>query len=637
MGTKKKSGRLVFGIETEVATSFIKGVRKRPVQDQEDYLRWIIHHIAERHPSIADSEWGAAGYYFPGGRIYLDSMGHLEAATCECSTPDELVKYNASLIGAVADAMDQLEKKKKVSGVLSLCNTDYMGDKWSLHENYTVRRREIPSDYRDALLLFLTTRIVFGGAGGLVSDRAGVGFSLSPVSHFCDPDLEEMFFIKEDSDNGRLHRLHIRFQEALCSHFGLRLRIGVTALVVMLLERGINPVEGFAATAPVRALRIVAEDTTFGRPILTPKGLFSALTIQQFFLETVKQHFDLLPPWAESIVSDWQWILDTLDTDPTRLEGCLDWPLKLRLFQEITQTRHGIDWSEIGRINQGDSALIRLKNDLVEADFLFSKPGDGYYAQLEQEGQLSHRLASLDYAALPNAIAEVPLGSRAEVRGKFIVEHPFDGKRYRMTWGGITDTQEDKHIELRSPFATKLPEWKALPTFADYADYAETDFSSLEDFIPDLDVLTNMEASDANMNLLHDRGVSSERRGMMSMAARYYLRAIEMAERTANLPMATHCRWHLASLWAQENRPDSAMELLAPILERADDDPETDFAIHLQSALLVALQASVALEEPWERIEGFYERGMALDTRLNDSVRTRLRELYQGAILRRPR
>jgi Pup amidohydrolase len=653
MGNKKKPTRLVFGIETELATSFIKGVRKRSVQDQEDHLRWIIHYIADRYPSIADSEWGAAGYYFPGGRIYLDSMGHLEAATCECSTPDELVKYNASLILAVAEGMSQLEKKKKVSGVLSLCNTDYVGDKWSLHENYTVRRREIPGDYREALLLFLTTRMIYGGAGGLISDRAGVGFSLAPVSHFCDPELEEMFFIKEDTDNGRLHRLHIRFQEALCSQFGLRLRIGVTALVVMLLERGINPAVGMEVVAPARALRIVAEDFAFKRPILTRRGLISALDVQQHFLEAVKQHWDYLPPWAEGIVSDWQWVLDTLASDPTKLEAYLDWPLKFRLFQEMAQSRHGIAWDDIGRITQGDTALLRLKNDLVEADFLYSKPEDGYHALLEQAGQLSHRLPGMDDDAIRDAIAQPPVGSRAELRGRFILDHPFDSKRYRMTWGGITDTQEDRHIELRSPFATKLPDWKPLPTFSDYTDYSDHDLGILlDDILPDLspvvtegnpllptlDHVFMMDATEANMTMLHDRGVSSERRGMTSMASRYYAHAMAMAERIGNASMVTHCRWHLASVWLHENRREEAMEIIKPILERADDDPEPDFDIHLQSSLLIALQATVANDDaPWNTIQQLYERGMSLNTRHNDTIRPRLTESFQSAILRRAR
>jgi len=224
------------------------------------------------------------------------------------------------------------------------------------------------------------------------------------------------------------------------------------------------------------------------------------------------------------------------------------------------------------------------------------------------------------------------------VRGRFILDHyPLDGKRYRMTWSGITDTQEDKQIELRSPFASKLPDWKPLPTYSDYADYTEQDFSLLlEDAgSPDLDMVTTMEANEANMTLLHDRGVSSERRGMMSMAARYYQRTVEMAERIGQASMATHCRWHLASLWIHENRADQAMEVVVPILDRPDDDPEADFSIHLQSSLVVALQAAIALQEPWETIEALYQRGMAIDTRLNDSVRTRLRGLYQGAILQR--
>lgn len=631
MAGRKKKKQMVMGAETEFSTSLFR--RGKLVKDPEPVLKTLIDHAAALCPSLRADE---GGRFFPCGRIYIDPTGHLETATRECESPAELVRTQAALCGLVRMAWERLEAEGKLRGILSLANLDYSGSKWGFHENFSTTRA--PKGLVRALTPFLVTAKIFGGAGGLNPACDGLEFSLSPTSHFIvdrtgwDATSERVLIhYKEEPLAEKCHRLHLTCEEALASHFGLALRFGATAVVAMLADMGFNPAEGLDLVKPLDALRVVAADPTLTRFVETRQGKRTALMVQRRYLEYVKARLDLLPDWAPLMTRDWESTLDQLQENPARLEGVLDWPLKLRIFREMGETRHGIGWHEVAALKPDDPTLKALKNDLIEADILFSQPEVGYYAQLDRQGQLSHRLPLTHEAAVQSALREPAAQGRAGFRSRFILDHALEEERFEVGWEWIRDRKTDSYLDLANLYVVD-PTWRMMERYddLDYPDFDEEELASLLALEPDLNQAAAPETPDqAGVDRWHAHGRDQERGGSHRAAEVCYRRAMEMAEAIGYGSMATHCRWHLASLHAEEEEYQKARALLEPLLQRANNDPETDFQLHLQAALLLEMRIALKLQEGLPVLEAIYQRAESIQCAHNPQFLQLFRQMLE--------
>lgn len=114
----------------------------------------------------APREWGEipgnGGFLFNGGRMYLDS-GHLEYATPECRTLDDIVAAEHAGDLMVVATLGQLGLQGDNFFIKN--NTDHFGNTYGYHENYCMRVSPRSRNVVEGLLPFLATRQLFAGAG----------------------------------------------------------------------------------------------------------------------------------------------------------------------------------------------------------------------------------------------------------------------------------------------------------------------------------------------------------------------------------------------------------------------------------------------------------------------------------------
>ena len=152
--------------------------------------------FAERRFGIIDPaprEWdeapGNGGFLFNGARLYLDS-GHIEYATAECRTLDDIVEQENAADALLLDAVESQELNRRLFFIKN--NTDYLGSTFGYHENYAVRRSPLSLDMAAGLMPFLTTRQLYAGAGMTITDRddGGLPFHISQRAAFVTVDYE---------------------------------------------------------------------------------------------------------------------------------------------------------------------------------------------------------------------------------------------------------------------------------------------------------------------------------------------------------------------------------------------------------------------------------------------------------------
>ncbi len=349
-----------------------------------------------------------------GARLYNDH-GHPEYATPECSTLRELVAHDKAgervLLACVKARALQLGKEI----ALYKNNVDYHGMSYGCHENYLVRR-EVPFDrLREGLLPFLATRIVFAGAGKVGCDGPkrdpAVTFQLSQRADFFTAEASvdtlanrPLLNTRDEphADPARFRRLHIICGDANLSEFATALKVGTTALVLELIERGWRP--AVALADPVAAARSISRDSAWRWEVeLAGGGVSSAVEVQRAYWEACRAELRGLSADADWTLEHWGAVLDTLAGDPLALGDRLDWPAKFLLLREYLEAE-GLTWA--------DPALQSLDLEYHNVD-----PARGLYYALEQAGEMLRVVGEEEIA---RAMREPPATTRALVRGMVV-------------------------------------------------------------------------------------------------------------------------------------------------------------------------------------------------------------------------
>jgi hypothetical protein len=475
--------------------------------------------VRDQLPHVPDA--GSAGVYLQnGGRLYVDCGLHPELSTPECGSPAEAVRYVRAgdrILGRLGAALAGGPGVATV--VLSRCNVDYSGSgsTWGSHESYLTR---IPaSQFSRQLLPHLVSRIVYSGAGGFDNRSAGLRFLLSPrVPHLPRPVSNEsthargIFHTKQEPLCEGYHRLHLLCGESLCSDTAAWLRLGTTALVVALIEAGLEPGTAVELRAPVDAMQAFAGDPTCTAAVASAHGTrLTALGIQRHYLAHAESHADaaFMPAWAGEVCRGWRTTLDLLDGALASVAATLDWAIKLALFRDhARQARVAWEslphWTHVAERLRGALAastftgrataelvlserspvpdavrgldpylrehglgwdglrpFIDLRKELLEIDTRFGQLGErGIFATLDRAGVLTHRAPGV--VDVETAIVTPPAGGRARLRGEAIRQLARRGTRATADWQGVHDLDGKRTLDLRNPFATAA-EWKAWP------------------------------------------------------------------------------------------------------------------------------------------------------------------------------
>ncbi|MBM3320566.1 MAG: proteasome accessory factor PafA2 family protein [Candidatus Eisenbacteria bacterium] len=509
----------LMGVETEYA---ISGFDAAGSAVGSGALAEAMLRTAFRNLRGIPAHHGRGLFIENGGMFYIDAGAHPEFCTPECDDPLDVVRYIRAGERIVRGLAEELrgEGASARRVFLTKGNIDYSGSKntWGCHESYGYQCR--PGLMAEQIAPHLVSRIVFTGAGGFDPHSAGIVFSLSPRVYYLERGSSEVargraiVHRKNEPLSAGFNRLHLVCGESLSSDLASWLKIGTTALVVALIDRGLSPAARAAPLTPYRAMKAFAKDPTCRVSVPTRSGRETAISLQRRFLEAAEAHLGdgTLPPWAGKLCAAWRRVLDDLEADPARLSASLDWAIKRSLYEHRAREagidldsisvwntvlprlmhtvrsspfrgrrvlveevlaptapepvrdfveksapllrRHGTRWEDL-------RPLVDLRRELFEIETRFPELSDeGIFAALDRAGVLRHRVP--DLGDVDRALHEPPERGRARIRGREVrrlAGEPRNG--YLCDWDRIGDIRRRQVLDLSDPYAESA-EWKPI-------------------------------------------------------------------------------------------------------------------------------------------------------------------------------
>jgi Pup amidohydrolase len=349
-----------------------------------------------------------------GARFYNDHA-HPEYCTPECSTLQELVLHDRAGERILMACAAKLAQERGTPVRLYKNNTDFFGHSYGCHENYLLPRSLPWETLAQEVQAFLVTRQIFAGSGKFaleVEDKfVSPGFQLAQRSDFFS-ELQSVDTMQRrpivntrdepHADPKCYRRFHVIIGDANMSPFATRLKVGATALVLEALIR--DPHRNYPRIAdPLAVLPAISRDPSFKWEVLLENGqATTALEIQRFYLQVVREVCEFRSPEHKQLAADWEAVLNDLDEDFTRCRDRLDWVAKLAMVREFQAAQNLPDdhpW-----LQSFDLEYHRLD------------ASEGLYYALEQSGAIR---GVPPESQVQNAVTNPPF-TRALVRGKCI-------------------------------------------------------------------------------------------------------------------------------------------------------------------------------------------------------------------------
>ena len=375
---------------------------------------------------LTDADLGLANAVLTNGaRFYVDHA-HPEYSSPEVLTPFDAVVYDRAGENIMAKAAQLVAATPGGQPIrLYKNNTDNKGASYGTHENYLMRRSTPFSDIVTGLIPFFVTRQVICGAGrvGQGQDGRVDGFQLSQRADFFEVEVGLETTLKRPIINTRdephadpqLHRrLHVIVGDANMSEVATYLKMGMTSLVLGLIEHGCVPA-GLEMARSVSEMHQVSHDPTLTHLIQLSDGRkLTAIQVQREYASAARKFVedraesDLVnDPQTFDVLDRWDTLLDALDRDPSECATQLDWVAKLAVLEGYRR-RDGLDWN-----------ATRLQ--LVDIQYSDLAQGKGVARQLEAKGRLD-RLTTEEQVA--HAVTEPPVDTRAWFRGECLRRYP---------------------------------------------------------------------------------------------------------------------------------------------------------------------------------------------------------------------
>ncbi len=364
-----------------------------------------------------------------GARLYVDHA-HPEYSSPEVTNPrdavlwdcaGELVMRRGAQLAATTPGGYPMRLYKN--------NTDGKGASYGCHENYLMHRQTPFTRIAAVLLPFFATRQVITGCGrvGIGQDGSRAGFQISSRADFFETEIGLETTVKRPivntrdephADPERFRRLHVIVGDANLAQTSTFLKLGITSLVLALIEAERHPA-GLDLAAAVREMHAVSHDPGLTHLLRLADGRrMTALDVQEAFLGAAVAAFAGTDPDTDHMLAEWDRVLAALRADPLSLAGELDWPAKLNLLQQYRQ-RDGLAW------DHPRLALIDLQYSDV-------RPDKGIAAQLQRTGRL-RTLVPAD--EVERAVTRAPTDTRAWFRGECLRRFP--GQVAAANWDSV--------------------------------------------------------------------------------------------------------------------------------------------------------------------------------------------------------
>ena len=360
----------------------------------------------------APREWGEVpgngGFLFNGGRLYIDS-GHLEYATAECRTLESIVAHEVAGERILLGALDELELRSEIFFIKN--NTDYFGNTFGYHENYSLRSSPDSAGVVYGFMPFLVTRQLYAGSGMVATptDKEGPAYLISQRSSFVETDVSRRvrfggrpIINLRDEPLGDRSRLHVIAGDANRSEYATALKVGTTALVVQLLDDGWLPAVDLANT--VRDLRRISANWEGSWSVEdSNSGEIPAIEVQRMYLQEAQRRYQDRDADTSWTLAEWERVLDGLEEDPFTLSGRVDWVTKFERLQAYA------DDSPQG---WGDPDMRKVDQAYHHVD-----PRVSLYTTLKEREDIVLRVAE---GHIKEAIQTPPKGTRAYGRSQIV-------------------------------------------------------------------------------------------------------------------------------------------------------------------------------------------------------------------------
>src|SRR6202048_3727175 len=177
-------------------------------------------------------------------------------------------------------------------------NVDGKGASYGSHENYLMSRQTPFSAVIAGLTPHLVSRQVITGSGRVGIGPSGdePGFQLSQRSDYIEvevglatPPKRGLINTRDEAhaDADRYRRLHVIIGDANLSETSTYLKLGTTALVLDLIEEGMDLTD-LALARPVHAVHAISRDPSLRATIALADGReLTGLALQRIYLDRV--------------------------------------------------------------------------------------------------------------------------------------------------------------------------------------------------------------------------------------------------------------------------------------------------------------------------------------------------------------
>jgi proteasome accessory factor PafA2 len=407
-----------------------------------------------------------------GARFYNDHA-HPEYSTPECTTLRDLVAQEKAGERILAECARRRNKKLPDDQEVRLYknNTDFSGHSYGCHDNYLMRR-DIPWDrIVSGILPFLITRQIFAGAGkmGIEGESTASQPGTYQISQRADffavvvsidtMNRRPLVNTRDEphADASQYRRFHVILGDANMSEWAVALKVGTTALVLDLIERGEAPQLEIAQ--PVDATKSISRDQTYDWIIeLTDGRKISAIDVQRIYLAAAKQNARGGDPETEWILQEWERVLNDLQRDVRLCRDRVDWVTKKELLEAMMEAEK-LSWS--------DPWL-----QAIDLEYHNIAPDSGLYYELVRQGSMRRFLKESE---IKEAIFTPPADTRAYFRGRSIAR--FNSQISSVQWDEMVfgNGPEKLRVQLSRPSdSPRLAALnKAAREAADYQDFFE--------------------------------------------------------------------------------------------------------------------------------------------------------------------
>src|SRR3954452_4923071 len=379
-----------------------------------------------------------------GARLYVDHA-HPEFSTPEVTTPravviwdkaGERVMEEAAMRAATVPGAPRMQLYKN--------NVDGKGASYGSHENYLMARQTTFPSIVAGLTPFFASRQLITGAGrvgrGSSGDEAGeqishgadavvgrgssgdeAGYQISQRADCIEVEVglettlkRGMLTTRDEphADADKYRRLHVIIGDANMGEYSTLLKVGTTALVLDMIEKGVR-FDELRLSEPVRSVHRISHDPTLKTTVeLTDGRKVTGLDLQRAYFEKAAKHVENtlgadVDADTTEVLTLWGEVLDDLARDPLSCADRLDWAAKLRLLEGYRE-RDGLTW---------DAPRLAL----VDLQYTDVRMGKGLYNRLVARGSIK-RLVEED--AVQAAMTRPPDDTRAYFRGRCLERYP---------------------------------------------------------------------------------------------------------------------------------------------------------------------------------------------------------------------